>query len=519
MTNGTQTRLADDKQMPRAGAIVADRYEILDVLGEGGFAVVYRAHDTRTKAEVAVKVLDPLMSRRNEFASRFMREVETVSRLRHHNTISVYDAGETEQGCLFLVMELLEGKPLDAILDDEVRLQAPRVKRIAIQILKSLQEAHAKGIIHRDLKPANVFVADVAGESDYVKVLDFGIAKTLDEGQDASLTATGQVMCSPHYVAPERIKEHLTLPASDLYSLGVMLIELLDGAPPYTGDTPMMLAVKHLHPEPVPLGEHARRAPFAHVLERAVQKSVEHRYASALEMLDALTSTTAPLDAPAPTIAIREPESPLDDAPVRRSRAPLFALVALLLAGAAAGLGFGLTRGATSAVDDVTSASRSSSEPATEPATAQEPLPSDLAEEPQEGIPVPPATHGLAVREGTAAIDRAVDAARTAIEAQAVAERSAADAAAAAVAVQREAPTPPPSARDRRERRRPASAVQEPATPTTSAPAPVATPPAAAPAPTPAAEPAEPAPSNSGYLPPSSGEPRSRPVRRDFTTR
>ena len=99
----TQTRLADDPQMPVAGSMVGDRYEVRSVLGEGGFAVVYRAFDARTKAEVAVKVLDPLMSRRREFASRFMREVETVSKLRHHNTISVYDAGETPNGCLYLV--------------------------------------------------------------------------------------------------------------------------------------------------------------------------------------------------------------------------------------------------------------------------------------------------------------------------------------------------------------------------------------------------------------------------------
>ena len=294
----TQQRLADDPQMPTAGTVVGQRYEIQEVLGEGGFAVVYAAYDARTKAKVAVKVLDPIMSRRNEFASRFMREVETVSRLRHHNSITIFDAGETDNGCLYLVMELLEGRPLDVVLEEEGSLSPDRVRKVAIQILKSLQEAHSKGIIHRDLKPANVFLADLAGESDYVKVLDFGIAKSLDDSQDTSLTATGQVMCSPHYVAPERIKDHLTVPASDLYSLGVMMVELLEGKPPYEADSPMMLAVKHLSAEPVPLGDGTLRAPFARIVKRACAKGLDERYDSALEMIeDLIKSETAALPA------------------------------------------------------------------------------------------------------------------------------------------------------------------------------------------------------------------------------
>ena len=293
----TQQRLASDPQMPTKGTVVGQRYEIQDVLGEGGFAVVYSAYDARTKAKVAVKVLDPIMSRRNEFASRFMREVETVSRLRHHNSITIFDAGETDNGCLYLVMELLEGRPLDVILEEEGTLAPERVRKIALQILKSLQEAHSKGIIHRDLKPANVFVADLAGETDYVKVLDFGIAKSIDDSQDSSLTATGQVMCSPHYVAPERIKEHLTVPASDVYSLGVMMIELLEGKPPYEADSPMMLAVKHLSAEPVPMGPGTLGAPFASVVTRACAKPLDERYDTALEMIEDLNKVVA---APAP---------------------------------------------------------------------------------------------------------------------------------------------------------------------------------------------------------------------------
>src|SRR5699024_6606255 len=133
-----------------------------------------------------------------------------------HNTIKIFDAGKTEKGCLFLVMELLNGEALDEILETEGALPPARVNKILSQVLKSLIEAHQDGVMHRDLKPANVFIAELPGEVDYVKVLDFGIAKSRDEGADTSLTATGQVMCSPDYVAPERVRDHVCYFSSDL---------------------------------------------------------------------------------------------------------------------------------------------------------------------------------------------------------------------------------------------------------------------------------------------------------------
>lgn len=290
-----QHRLAEDEQMPALGSIVGDRYEIKSVLGEGGFAAVYKAFDTRTKTDVAVKVLDPIMSRRSEFSARFLREVSTVSQLRHHNTIKIFDSGETDKKCLYLVMELLRGQPLDELVEDEEggRLPPPRVKYIVQQILKSLYEAHELGIIHRDLKPANVFIADLAGEKDYVKVLDFGIAKSIDESQDSSLTATGQVMCSPDYVAPERVRDHVAYPASDLYSLGIMMIEMLDGELPYQGDSPMMVALQHVKiDEPVPMRESTANGPLGWVIRKACSKDLSQRYTTAAEMLEDLASVT-----------------------------------------------------------------------------------------------------------------------------------------------------------------------------------------------------------------------------------
>lgn len=281
--------LANDPDMPKPGDLIDDRYEVLRVIGEGGFAAVYKCHDRRTEKEVAIKVLDPMMSRRGEFSQRFLREIRTVSQLRHHNTIKVTDAGKTEVGCLYLVMELLEGEALDEILDREGALAPARVQRIMSQVLKSLIEAHQDGIMHRDMKPANVFIAKIPGETDYVKVLDFGIAKSRDETADTSLTATGQVMCSPDYVAPERVRDHVCFFSSDLYSLGIMMLEMLEGELPYKGDTPIMVALQHARTDsPVPIKPYTLEGPLGAIVEKSVNKDASKRYQSAEEMLEDL---------------------------------------------------------------------------------------------------------------------------------------------------------------------------------------------------------------------------------------
>jgi len=283
------TSLANDPDMPKPGDVIDDRYEVLRVIGEGGFAAVYKCHDRRTQKDVAIKVLDPMMSRRGEFSQRFLREIRTVSQLRHHNTIKVTDAGKTNVGCLYLVMELLEGEALDEILDREGALPPARVQRIMSQVLKSLIEAHQDGVMHRDMKPANVFIAKIPGETDYVKVLDFGIAKSRDETADTSLTATGQVMCSPDYVAPERVRDHVCFFSSDLYSLGIMMLEMLEGELPYKGDTPIMVALQHARTDsPVPIKPYTLEGPLGAVVEKAVNKDASKRYQSAEEMLEDL---------------------------------------------------------------------------------------------------------------------------------------------------------------------------------------------------------------------------------------
>lgn len=284
--------LADDPDMPRPGELIGDRYLVERVIGEGGFAAVYKCEDQRTGQSIAMKVLDPMMSRRGEFSKRFLREIRTVSQLRHHNTIKVSDSGETDNGCLYLVMELLNGEDLDEILDREGAQTPARVKHIMSQVLKSLIEAHQAGIMHRDIKPGNVFIAEIPGETDYVKVLDFGIAKSRDDSADTSLTATGQVMCSPDYVAPERVRDHVCFFSSDLYSLGIMMLEMLEGALPYKGDTPIMVALQHARIDSkVPITRYTLEGPLGPLVQKAVDKDASKRYQSAEEMLTDLMAT------------------------------------------------------------------------------------------------------------------------------------------------------------------------------------------------------------------------------------
>ncbi len=295
MTDEPQTsRLANDPAMPRPGDLVGERYRIEGLLGEGGFAAVFKAYDTSTSGMVAVKVLDPLMSRRDEFAQRFHREIQTVAQLTHPNTISITDKGETNKGgltsCLYLVMELLDGDALDTLIEERGPMPPHLVQAITEQVLRSLREAHNKQIFHRDIKPANIFLMKTEDRDEvFVKVLDFGIAKSMDGTESAKLTSTGQVMCSPHYVAPERIAEHLTIAASDIYSLGISMIEMLEGAPPYEADNPLQLVMKHAHPnEPVPMAPSTRNGPLGDIIARATDKNWRTRYQSTQEMLDDL---------------------------------------------------------------------------------------------------------------------------------------------------------------------------------------------------------------------------------------
>jgi tetratricopeptide (TPR) repeat protein len=221
----------------RAGALFAGRYRIVARLGSGGAGEVYRAADETAGTLVALKVLFP-GSRPDHALERLRRELRLVRQLTHPGIVRVHDLGEHD-GLLYLVMELLEGETLAARLEREGALAAGEAERIGRSVLSALAAAHAAGLVHRDVKPSNVFLAEGGGR---VVLLDFGLARGMD---DLRLTRTGQMLGTPEYVSPEQARGELVGPATDIYSAGVVIWELLAGRPPFTGDTPMAVYDAH----------------------------------------------------------------------------------------------------------------------------------------------------------------------------------------------------------------------------------------------------------------------------------
>jgi serine/threonine protein kinase/N-acetylneuraminic acid mutarotase len=259
------------------------KYQLLSLIGRGGMSSVYEAEHVTMRRRVAVKVLDPLLTRRPDFVQRFHREVETIAHLDHPNILQVYDSGE-DDGLLYLVMLLVRGGTLKERLQRYAPPWPPRqVLRLAEQILAALDAAHEQGVIHRDIKPDNILLH---GEKAYLA--DFGIAKLMQG--DPGLTAIGAFVGTPEYAAPEQV---LALPLdirSDLYSFGVVLYQLLVGQVPFTGDSPMSVALQHVHgrlPQPLELNAELS-PPIAEVLLRALAREREDRYASGLELSEAL---------------------------------------------------------------------------------------------------------------------------------------------------------------------------------------------------------------------------------------
>ena len=287
--------------MLKVGDIAAGKFRIDEVLGEGGFGCVFRAHHVELPTlEVAIKVLKPLLSQDDRIAARFRREATLIATLRGRHVIRLTDFGKTRSGLLFLVMELVRGQTIHEWIRTTQDRTDTDVARITSEVLMALVEAHEHGIIHRDLKPLNIMLVDQPGEpAPIVKVLDFGIAKLVDTeaGKDTStLTDTGAFPCSPPYTAPEVFLLEPT-PASDLYSLGHTMVEMLEGRPPYYGGNFMAISQRHLAPEPVPLGDNVRASGLANIISRACAKPLESRYATAKEMLAALRAwQTQPSD-------------------------------------------------------------------------------------------------------------------------------------------------------------------------------------------------------------------------------
>jgi serine/threonine protein kinase len=234
---------------PRIGLNVAGRYQLEAAIGEGGMATVYSARHRLVDRPCAVKIMNAALAKNEVIRERFRREAKAAQKLAHPNIIEIFDQGELEDGSLFLVMELLEGETLADVVS-RGKLAIERALPIAIQISRALARAHDLEVIHRDLKPENVFLAEALDGGDFVKLLDFGIARSM---QDMRLTGAGEVFGTPQYMAPERITSIDAGPSADLYALGVMLYEMLSGKLPFDAPDIAGFFVKHLKEMPVPL--------------------------------------------------------------------------------------------------------------------------------------------------------------------------------------------------------------------------------------------------------------------------
>ncbi len=216
-----------------------DRYRLIRQIGSGGMAEVYLAYDEVLEREVAFKVLDRKQAENKEAIERFRREARNAASLSHTNIVSIHDRGHTEDGTYYLVMEYMEGGTLEDLIQQEGPLSPQRAAEIAVQVARALQEAHEKGVIHRDIKPQNILL----GKSGEAKVADFGIARAATA---TTMTQVGSVMGTVHYMSPEQALGEPATPKSDLYSLGVVLYEMLTGILPYDADTPAGVVMKHV---------------------------------------------------------------------------------------------------------------------------------------------------------------------------------------------------------------------------------------------------------------------------------
>ena len=265
------------------GKLLDNRYEIESVIGEGGMAVVYKAFCHRLNRFVAIKVLRDEFAEDEEFRRRFLAESHAIAMLSHPNIVAVYDVSSCD-GVEYIVMELIDGITLRQYLKKRGAISWKEAVHFAKQIAKALSHAHQRGIVHRDIKPQNIMLL----RDGTIKVADFGIAALEDERQDSN-----EAIGSIHYIAPEQARGNDPDARSDIYSLGVVMYEMLAGVKPFTGDSINEIAAKHLEP-PVPISEYTPDVPeeLERIVEKAMDPDIEERYQSADKLYDALEAFT-----------------------------------------------------------------------------------------------------------------------------------------------------------------------------------------------------------------------------------
>jgi eukaryotic-like serine/threonine-protein kinase len=289
--------LSREASLPRAGAkpvdpligeVVAERYRILSVLGSGGMGVVYKVEHTQIGKLMAMKVLSGRLARNELLRKRFQREAQAASKLSHPNTVQIFDFGESDN-LAYLVMEFLPGQDLASVIADGP-IGFSRVAAIAAQVAASVGEAHHAGIVHRDIKPENVMILDAGEEREFVKVLDFGIAKV--RGAEERLTGMGELVGTPYYMSPEQIRGESVDHRTDLYALGGLMYKCLTGEPPFPGANPQALVTAHLHDPVIPMRKRAPQLDIPFEAERMVGKLLEkdpaRRFQSMAELREEL---------------------------------------------------------------------------------------------------------------------------------------------------------------------------------------------------------------------------------------
>jgi len=282
---------------PLLGTVLAGRYVVKKRIGEGGMGLVYEGLHRDIDKRVAIKVLREDLSSRPEVVARFRQEAKSASRIGHENIVDVSDFGETTRGASYFVMEFLEGEDLGNVLGREGTVDAERACAIVLQCCRALSVTHAKGIVHRDIKPENIFLIKRDGVDDFVKIVDFGIAKMSDietEGAPGrKLTKTGMIFGTPEYMSPEQAAGKELDHRVDVYALGIILYECLAGRVPFEGDTFMGVLTQHMFAEVPPIAELNPNAKLSReldlVIRKALAKDPDDRYQHTDELAEAIT--------------------------------------------------------------------------------------------------------------------------------------------------------------------------------------------------------------------------------------
>ncbi|MFF8533995.1 protein kinase [Streptomyces sp. SAS_267] len=287
-------------------AVAGGRYQLRDLLGEGGMASVHLAYDSVLDRQVAIKTLHTELGREQAFRERFRREAQSVAKLTHTNIVSVFDTGEDDLDGMttpYIVMEYIEGKPLGSVLDADIQqygaMPADKALKITADVLAALEISHEMGLVHRDIKPGNVMMT----KRNVVKVMDFGIARAMQSGV-TSMTQTGMVVGTPQYLSPEQALGRGVDARSDLYSVGIMLFQLVTGRLPFEADSPLAIAYAHVQEEPVAPSSVNRSLPPAvdALIARALKKNPNERFPSAEIMRDECLRVAQSFQAAAPNI-------------------------------------------------------------------------------------------------------------------------------------------------------------------------------------------------------------------------